>query len=143
MCGGSIEYIPCSVVFHMYKDHKFSHREKGLLYLEDRLAETLLDENFKKYYYRIYGDSKDRNYGDITKNLEKLKKANCKSFSWFVKNIQKEIFIPDNVQDKNWLTTTTTTTTIPLPIKTTQKLVEEKKNEMTKKLTKPQKVNLN
>jgi hypothetical protein len=114
----------------MVRGHRFINRVKGALFLEDRLAETWMDDNYKKYYYRLRGDTKNRNHGDITKNLENKKKANCKSFSWYVENVLKEIEIPDRIKDENWLTTTTTTTTTEPPTTTTIKIEKlENKNE--------------
>lgn len=105
MCGGRMEDIPCSTFFHMFKPHKYSHQEKGQRFLEERIVETFFDEPFKKYHYRQKGYPEKLDFGDISKNKEKLKKANCKSFSWFIENVQHGMEIPNHIKDGIWNTT--------------------------------------
>lgn len=114
MCGGSIEFVPCSVVFHVYREHRYNSKSKdkgGYLWNTDRIAETWLDDNYKKYYYRLVGDTKTRNYGDISERLELKKKLGCKDFSWYVQNVHPHVKIPEKITDKVWLSTTTKSTT--------------------------------
>lgn len=75
----------------------------------DRIAEVWLGD-YLRYYYRTTGDTKNRNYGDISERLEIKKKIGCKSFDWFVKNVYPKVPIPDNIRDP----TTTTSTTTPM-----------------------------
>mgnify|MGYP003476943381 CR=1 FL=1 len=94
MCGGSVEVIPCSVTFHLSRVHRYSHESKGkggYRWNTDRIAETWLDDNYKKYYYKRVGDTKDRNYGDISENLKLKEKLGCKNFTWFVKNVHPKL----------------------------------------------------
>jgi polypeptide N-acetylgalactosaminyltransferase len=106
MCGGSIEMVPCSVTIHLYRDHKYSKETKGkggYRWNTDRIAETWLDDNYKKYYYRSVGDTKNRNYGDISDRLALKEKIGCKNFTWFVENVYPDLGkIPEHLSDETW-----------------------------------------
>ncbi|CAG9810414.1 unnamed protein product [Chironomus riparius] len=101
MCGGQVNKIPCSVVVHMFKSHTYSVNTKandGALYNNDRIAEIWLDEEYKKYYYRSVGHTKDRNFGNITERLELKKSLGCKSFKWFLENVHPKMGVPDEIR---------------------------------------------
>lgn len=63
------------------------------------MAEIWLDE-YKKYYYQMVGDSKTRNYGDITERVDIRKRLKCKSFDWYIKNVYPMVPIPDDKKEK-------------------------------------------
>jgi polypeptide N-acetylgalactosaminyltransferase len=63
------------------------------------MAEIWLDE-YKRYYYRTCGDTKKRNYGDISERVAIRERIGCKSFDWFIKNIYPEVPIPKEIRDK-------------------------------------------
>lgn len=73
----------------------------------DRIAEIWLDE-YIRYYYRTVGDTKNRNFGDITERLEIKKRIGCKPFDWYIKNVYPKVPIPEEIRDP-------TTTTPPPP----------------------------
>jgi len=95
MCGGTLEIIPCSHVGHVFRSRSPYKWRTGVNVLRRnsvRLAEVWMDD-YKKYYYdRIGHDLGD--YGDISDRLELRKKLQCKPFSYFVKEIYPELFIP-------------------------------------------------
>lgn len=95
MCGGTLEILPCSHVGHVFRSRSPYKWRTGVNVLKRnsvRLAEVWMDD-YKKYYYdRIGHDLGD--YGNITERLELRKKLNCKPFSYFVKEIYPELFIP-------------------------------------------------
>ncbi len=59
-----------------------------------RLVEVWLDE-YKEHYYAKRPDIKGRSYGDISERLELRKKLQCKSFSWYLQNVYKELPLPN------------------------------------------------
>jgi len=95
MCGGSLEILPCSHVGHIFRSRSPYKWRTGVNVLRRnsvRLAEVWMDD-YKKYYYdRIGHDLGD--FGDISERVELRKKLNCKPFSYFVKEIYPELFIP-------------------------------------------------
>ncbi|CAG9810417.1 unnamed protein product [Chironomus riparius] len=105
MCGGRVEMIPCAVVAHMFKWHTYETKVKSqnsVLYNNDRIAEIWLDDEYKKYYYRSVGETKNRDYGNITDRLELKKKLGCKSFKWFHENVHPNLIIPSYLSDETW-----------------------------------------
>lgn len=102
MCGGSIELVPCSVTFHMWREHRYRHKSKGkggYRWNTDRIAETWMDEKYKKAYYEIVGDTRDHNFGDISEKLELKEKIGCKNFTWYVENVHPKLEIKE--RDEN------------------------------------------
>lgn len=100
-CGGQLEIIPCSVVGHVFRNkspHTFPKGTQVIARNEVRLAEVWMDE-YKEIFYRRNQEAaqiaKDRTYGDISKRLELRSRLQCKSFSWFLKNVYPEVFMPD------------------------------------------------
>lgn len=92
-------------MIHLYREHRYTHSTSdkgGYRWNTDRIAETWLDDNYKKYYYRLNGDTKDRKYGDISARIELKKKLQCKSFSWYVENVHPNVEIPEEIRDENW-----------------------------------------
>lgn len=100
-CGGQLEIIPCSVVGHVFRNkspHTFPKGTQVIARNEVRLAEVWMDD-YKEIFYRRNQEAaeiaKDRTYGDISKRLELRSRLQCKSFSWYLKTVYPEVFIPD------------------------------------------------
>lgn len=95
MCGGKLEILPCSHVGHVFRSRSPYKWRTGVNVLKRnsvRLAEVWMDD-YKKYYYdRIGLELGD--YGDISERIELRKQLNCRPFSYFVKEIYPELFIP-------------------------------------------------
>lgn len=85
-----------------------------------------LDE-YIRYYYRLVGDTKNRNFGDVSERIAIRKKIGCKPFKWFIDNVYPNVPIPDEIRDSTTAATTEATTTL--------KVIEALKTEKPKNAT--------
>ena len=97
MCGGSVEFVPCSQVPHVWRDfHPYSFRNgkdtHGLNSI--RLAEAMMDD-YKRFYYWNRDKLTAEMGGDISDRLALRKNIKCHDFKWYLDNVHPEKFIHD------------------------------------------------
>ena len=100
MCGGSLEFIPCSHVGHVFRKKSPYHFPPGTNYVNKnnkRLAEVWLDE-YKNFYYKISPSVAKTDPGDLSDRFNLRKRLNCRSFKWYLETIYPESSWPVNYQ---------------------------------------------
>ncbi|XP_037071879.1 LOW QUALITY PROTEIN: N-acetylgalactosaminyltransferase 7-like, partial [Pollicipes pollicipes] len=98
-CGGSIVWVPCSRVGHVYRGFmpysfgKLAEKKKGPLITINykRVIETWFDDKYKEYFYTREPMARFLDHGDISEQLAFKKRHNCKSFQWFMENVAYDV----------------------------------------------------
>ncbi|XP_033624442.1 N-acetylgalactosaminyltransferase 7-like isoform X2 [Asterias rubens] len=97
MCGGSLLWIPCSRVGHVYRIHgkvPYSSPGGSMMMLSERnlkrVVEVWFDE-YKEYFYRSKPEALLVSAGNIDKQLEFRRQKKCRSFSWYMSEIAPDI----------------------------------------------------
>lgn len=111
-CGGSIEWVPCSRVGHVYRGFmpynfgKLARQKKGPLITINykRVIETWFDPKYKEYFYTREPLARYLDHGDISEQVALKKKLKCKSFQWYMENVAYDVFdkFPDLPENIHW-----------------------------------------
>ncbi|CAL1526262.1 unnamed protein product [Lymnaea stagnalis] len=109
-CGGSVEWVPCSRVGHIYRDHMpygLGNIDTNMspIYINYmRVVEVWMEDEFKNYFYTREPSFKGYPFGDISKQLQFKKEHNCKSFGWFMENVAYDVYdhYPRPPPNKAW-----------------------------------------
>ncbi|KAK9507573.1 hypothetical protein O3M35_007400 [Rhynocoris fuscipes] len=109
-CGGSIFWVPCSRVAHVYRGFmpynfgKLAQNRKGSLIKINykRVIETWFDDKYKEFFYTREPTVRYLDMGDISEQLKLKDRLNCKSFQWYMDNIAYDVFdkfpeLPPNI----------------------------------------------
>uniref|UniRef100_A0A182LUG0 Polypeptide N-acetylgalactosaminyltransferase n=1 Tax=Anopheles culicifacies TaxID=139723 RepID=A0A182LUG0_9DIPT len=110
-CGGSIEWVPCSRVGHVYRGFmpynfgKLASKKKGPLITINykRVIETWFDGPYKEYFYTREPLARFLDMGDISEQLALKERLQCKSFQWYMDNVAYDVLdkypmLPANVK---------------------------------------------
>ncbi|XP_071802747.1 N-acetylgalactosaminyltransferase 7-like isoform X1 [Asterias amurensis] len=97
MCGGSLIWVPCSRVGHIYRilgRVPYSAPNGNMAVLSEmnlkRVVEVWFDE-YKEYFYRSKPEALLVSAGNIDKQLEFRRQKKCRSFSWYMSEIAPDI----------------------------------------------------
>jgi len=104
-CGGSIEFIPCSRVGHIFRIHYQKFKDnfpylfpKGAFSTitknKVRGVEVWMDDYKEKIYQEMFGSPHvpaSIKIGDISERVLLKEQLQCKSFGWFLQNIYPEM----------------------------------------------------
>ncbi|XP_022920157.1 N-acetylgalactosaminyltransferase 7 [Onthophagus taurus] len=109
-CGGSIEWVPCSRVGHVYRSFmpynfgKLANKKKGPLITINykRVIETWFDDKYKEYFYTREPLARFLDMGDISDQLALKERLQCKDFKWYMENVAYDVLdkfpeLPPNV----------------------------------------------
>jgi len=111
-CGGSILWVPCSRVGHVYRafmPYGFGSLTKGvkgpiITINYKRVVETWMDPEYKEFFYTREPTARFADMGDISDQLKLKDKLECKSFDWFMKNVAYDMLekypkLPKNIKE--------------------------------------------
>ena len=108
MCGGSLLFVPCSRVGHIYRlpgwrgnpPQKSVHANFAMRNYR-RVIDVWWDD-YAKYFYERRPEARNVDPGDLTKMRALRERLQCKDFNWFMKEIAYDIplrfplVVPDN-----------------------------------------------
>lgn len=104
-CGGDIEFVPCSHVFHIFRQAGFwqgtdsagvAYKVPGHEITRNKLraAAVWMDEFEKFVQYASPPLPEGVTLGDLGPRKELRKKLKCKSFKWYLETVAKDVFVP-------------------------------------------------
>lgn len=95
LCGGDLVEVPCSRVAHTYRSNQINHVGPNGTDVTarnfKRIAEVWLDD-YKQVVYKSDVEKFNVDPGDLTTAKLVKEKLKCKSFQYFLENIEPEMF---------------------------------------------------
>lgn len=108
-CGGSILWVPCSRVGHIYRAFmpysfgKLADKKKGpIITLNYKRVVDVWMDDYKEFFYTREPLARFLDAGDISEQLALRKKLQCRSFDWFMNNVAFDVLtkyprLPENL----------------------------------------------
>ncbi|XP_033126931.1 polypeptide N-acetylgalactosaminyltransferase 13-like [Anneissia japonica] len=91
MCGGSIEVVPCSRIFHLFRGvQQYSYpngMQEGFIRNSMRTAELWMDGFKVKFLSTVPKSILDKSYGSLAVRQALKKGLKCKNFDWYLKTV--------------------------------------------------------
>jgi polypeptide N-acetylgalactosaminyltransferase len=105
-CGGDIEYVPCSHVFHIFRVSTFwqGHDSGGVAYKVPamdisrnklRTAAVWMDEYASLAEHAMPVLPPDMSLGNLESRKELRRKLKCKPFKWYMENVVPDMYVPN------------------------------------------------
>jgi len=105
-CGGDIEFVPCSHVFHIFREANFWHgtNSGGVAYKVPsaditrnklRAAAVWMDDYAKLVEYASPPLPPGMTLGDLEPRRRLREKLQCKPFSWYLQHVAPIMFVPE------------------------------------------------
>mmetsp|Transcript_37852 Transcript_37852/g.120275 ORF Transcript_37852/g.120275 Transcript_37852/m.120275 type:complete len:243 (+) Transcript_37852:1-729(+) len=105
MCGGQIEYIPCSHVGHVFRSAAYWQGQVYKVPGEEiarnklRAAEVWMDDYKSLVQYATSPLPSWLSLGDVGPRKELRRKLKCKDFEWYLKHVTPNMFVPHLSRD--------------------------------------------
>lgn len=96
MCGGRLEFVPCSRVGHLFRNRRpYGDAGKGDTMARNsvRLVKVWLDE-YQKHFYDIRKDLSNV-IVNVTDRITLRQQLRCKTFKWYLNEVYPELEIPN------------------------------------------------
>lgn len=105
-CFGSVEYVPCARVGHIFRDTLGKYWKPQISYVTGKSAHALrwrnqrravltwMDDFGKALALPSMGGTGGRGVGDLGAAVAVREKLQCRPFSWFLREVYPELLLP-------------------------------------------------
>eukprot|EP00448_Togula_jolla_P005263 CAMPEP_0170614212 /NCGR_PEP_ID=MMETSP0224-20130122/24680_1 /TAXON_ID=285029 /ORGANISM="Togula jolla, Strain CCCM 725" /LENGTH=630 /DNA_ID=CAMNT_0010939855 /DNA_START=22 /DNA_END=1915 /DNA_ORIENTATION=+ len=100
MCGGDIEWVPCSHVGHVFRTPLYWQGQVYVVPGEEiarnklRTAEVWMDDYKRLVQLATSPLPKSLPLGDVSARVDLRRRLQCKSFDWYIKNVVPDLYVP-------------------------------------------------
>eukprot|EP00927_Polykrikos_kofoidii_P055289 TRINITY_DN49565_c0_g1_i1.p1 TRINITY_DN49565_c0_g1~~TRINITY_DN49565_c0_g1_i1.p1 ORF type:complete len:721 (-),score=119.86 TRINITY_DN49565_c0_g1_i1:120-2282(-) len=106
MCGGRIEYVPCSHVGHIFRTPSHwsgqVYKVPGEEIMRNKLrtAEVWMDEYAQLVKHVVGSLPRGMDIGNLTERRLLRKRLGCKPFSWYIEHVEPNFRVPPALRGK-------------------------------------------